>query len=209
MVQECHMKKIIFPLLAASLLSPQAFAGNPKDRSYKFCDDITRIDKLLDRSRESVDRIKREGLNIERIVVSKDRRQLYLVSGDTLLRTYTVAFGWNYIGHKQFEGDGKTPEGIYTIDYKNAQSQFTKSLHVDYPNKDDIAYAKSQGRSPGGDIMIHGLPSNPAKFERISKIHPLDWTLGCVAVTNEEIEEIFALTKERTLVEICKISPAK
>lgn len=203
------MKKLILPLLAASLLSVQAFAGNPKDRSYKFCDDITRIDKLLDRSRESVDRIKREGLNVDRIVVSKDRRQLYLVSGETLLRTYTVAFGWDFIGHKQFEGDGRTPEGIYTIDYKNAQSQFTKSLHVDYPNKDDIAYAKSKGRSPGGDIMIHGLPSNPAKYERISKIHPLDWTLGCVAVTNAEIEEIFALTKERTLVEICKISPAK
>ncbi|WP_374034789.1 murein L,D-transpeptidase family protein [Bdellovibrio bacteriovorus] len=204
------MKKLIFPLIALTLVSLQSFAGSKAtDRSYKYCDDMTQIDKLLDRSRESVERIQREGLNIERIVVSKDKRQLYLVSGDTLLRTYTVAFGWNFIGHKQFQGDGKTPEGIYTIDYKNPKSQFTKSLHVDYPNKADIAYAKSQGKDPGGDIMIHGLPSNPQKYERISKIHPYDWTLGCIAVTNKEIEEIYALVKEKTLVEVCKISPTK
>lgn len=203
------MKKLIFPLIALSLFSVQSFASKAKDRNYKYCDDITQVDKLLDRSRESVQRIQREGLKVERIVVSKDRRELYLVSGDVLLRKFTVAFGWSFIGHKQFEGDGKTPEGIYSIDYKNPQSQYTKSLHVDYPNKDDIAFARSKGRSPGGDIMIHGLPSNAQKFERISKIHPYDWTLGCIAVTNPEIEEIYALVKERTLVEVCKVSPAK
>lgn len=204
------MIRTFISILTTSMVSlPAVAASNAVSKTYRYCDDITRVDTLLDRSRESVERIQREGLKIERIVVSKDRRQLYLISGETLLRSFPVAFGFDPIGHKQFEGDGRTPEGLYSIDYKNPNSLFTKSLHVDYPNKSDIAYAKSKGRSPGGDIMIHGLPRDPQKYARISMIHPMDWTRGCVAVTNEQIEQIYALVKERTLVEICKITPRK
>lgn len=183
--------------------------ANPKDRSYKYCDDITTVDKLLDRTHETPYRLLQEKMNVDRIVVSKDRKELYLVSGSTLLRKYSVAFGWDFIGHKRFEGDGRTPEGIYTIDYKNPNSAFYLSLHVDYPNKADIEYARSKGRSPGGNIMIHGFPNDPKSYERVAKDHPLNWTAGCIAVTNEEIREIYTLVKERTLIEICRISPRR
>lgn len=191
-----------------SLFSINAFAGPSKaaNKNYQFCDDITKVDKLLNRSRESVQRIKDEGLTIERIVVSKDRKELYLVSGETLLRVFPVAFGFTPVGHKQFDGDGKTPEGIYSVDYKNPQSAYTKSLHISYPNKKDLEYAKSQGKSPGGDIMIHGLPTDERKRQMVELIHPMNWTQGCVAVSNPQIEEIYSLVRENTLVEICKMT---
>lgn len=201
------MKKTLIPLVAISLISVNVFAGSKAlDKSYRYCDDITQVDKLLDRSRENVDRLKGEGLKIERIVVSKDRKELYLISGDSMLKVYPVAFGRSPEGHKQFEGDNKTPEGLYFIDYKNPQSQYNKSLHISYPNKADVEFAKAQGKSPGGDIMIHGLPSAERKGQLVGVIHPMNWTQGCIAVTNEEIEEIYTLVKEKTLVEICKMT---
>lgn len=193
-------------ILGFNLTSTQALASKALDRSHRYCDDITQIDKLLDRSREDVKRLESEGIKIERIVISKDRKELYLISGETVVRIFPVAFGFEPVGHKQFQGDGKTPEGLYSIDYKNNQSAFTKSLHITYPNKADLAYAKSQGKSAGGDIMIHGLPTDERKRELISLIHPLNWTQGCVAVTNEQIEEVYALVKTNTLVEICKFT---
>ncbi|WP_373999688.1 murein L,D-transpeptidase family protein [Bdellovibrio bacteriovorus] len=202
------MKNIILPLIALSLISAQSFAASSKalDKKFKYCDDITQVDKLLDRTNQEVSRLQAEGVKIERIVVSKDRKELYLISGDVLVRAFEVAFGRNPEGHKQFEGDNKTPEGIYSIDYKNPKSEFNKSLHISYPNKQDIEYAKSQGKSPGGDIMIHGLPKGQRKGQLTGIVHPFNWTQGCVAVTNEQIEEVYALVKENTLVEICAMS---
>ncbi|CAE79907.1 L,D-transpeptidase family protein [Bdellovibrio bacteriovorus] len=202
------MKKTLLPLIALSLFATNSFAAGSKalDKSFRYCQDISQVDKLLDRSRESVDRLQAEELKVERIVVSKDRKELYLISGETLLKVYPVAFGRNPVGHKQFEGDNKTPEGLYSIDYKNPQSQYTKALHVSYPNKADVEFAKAQGKSAGGDIMIHGLPSEERKGQAVGLIHPMNWTQGCVAVTNPEIEEIYSLVKEKTLIEICKMS---
>lgn len=200
------MKSALF--IFALSISLNAFAAsNASDVNYRFCEDISRVDKLLDRSRETVERFQSEKLNVERIVVSKDRKELYLISGDVVLKKYPVAFGFTPVGHKQFQGDGKTPEGIYFVDYKNPKSLYTKALHVSYPNKADIAYAKSQGRKPGGDIMIHGLPSDENKRQEISLVHPYkDWTEGCVAVNNEQIEEIYALAQENVVVEICAVT---
>ena len=179
-------------------------ANDAANRSYSFCDDITKIDKLLNRTFETSDRLLDERVNVDRIVVSKDRKILYLVSGDSLLRQYNVAFGTNPEGHKQFEGDRKTPEGMYTIDYKNPKSEYTKALHISYPNKKDLEFAKSQGKSAGGAIMVHGFKPdsvmNPRHYKR-------NWTHGCVAVTTEEIEEIYSLVKVNTLIEICSMSP--
>lgn len=199
------MKKLsVFTIIF--LMASGALASNAENRSYKFCDDITRVDKLLDRTRESKERIKRERLEIERIVVSKDRKEMYLISGETLLRKYTVAFGTSRRGHKQFQGDRKTPEGIYFISGKNPNSKFHLSLEVSYPNARDIAFARSRGQSPGGDIMIHGLP-NPSKYSDIIRgMHPMDWTSGCIAVTDEEIEEVYSLVEKGTLIETCKMS---
>lgn len=180
--------------------------SNPTNLNYKYCDDIKQVDKLLDRTRESVDRIRAEGQPIERIVVSKDRKELYLISGETLFRKYTVALGVFARGHKQFQGDRKTPEGIYYITNKNPNSKFHLSIGVSYPNKKDIAYARSQKKSPGGDIMIHGLPNPGPGTDLIYDLHPMNWTQGCIAVTNEEIREIYKLVQSKTLIEICKMA---
>lgn len=201
------MKKTLLVLLALSSLTLHAQAASKAaDKNYRFCDDITQVDKLLDRSNQTVQRLKAEGVKIERIVVSKDRKELYLISGEVVLRYYPVAFGGNPVGHKQFEGDNKTPEGVYFVDYKNPQSQYLKSLHISYPNKKDLEFAKSQGKSAGGDIMIHGFPTDKRKRYWVEMAHPGNWTQGCVAVTDQEIEEIYSLVKENTLVEICKMT---
>ncbi len=200
------MKKIVLLSMCGLLAAPAVFASKATDKKFSYCDDITVVDKLLDRTAETTERIKSEGTKIERIVVSKDRKELYLISGEVLVKVYPVAFGSNPEGHKQFEGDNKTPEGIYFVDYKNPNSAYTKALHVSYPNQADVAYAKSQGKSAGGDIMIHGLPTEERKKMAVGLIHPYNWTQGCVAVKDEEIEEIYSLVKEKTLVEICKSS---
>lgn len=140
----------------------------------------------------------------DQILISKSKRRLYLFKGDRVLRSYAVAFGDPW-GPKRFEGDLKTPEGIYYIESKNPYSAYHLSLKISYPNAEDIAYAKAQGKSPGGDIMIHGFPNAPASNEEVRKIHPFDWTLGCVAVTDQEIEEIYSFIQTKTPVTICPL----
>lgn len=139
----------------------------------------------------------------DRILVEKSLRKMHLFSDGKRIKTYRIALGFSPTGHKQMEGDGKTPEGRYTIESKNSQSAFHLSLKVSYPSNADIARSRSLGVSPGGDIMIHGFPNDPIKFDRVFEVHPLiDWTRGCIAVTNEEIEEIFELVQVGTLIEI-------
>lgn len=206
------MKKAFLALIVLVGSSQASFAiSKPSNWNYKYCDDITKADKLLDRTRESVQRIRAEGKPIERILVSKDRKELYLISGETLFRKYNVAFGIYPRGHKQFQGDRKTPEGIYSISSKNPNSKFHLSLEVSYPNKKDIAFARSHGKSAGGDIMVHGLPNPGPYTDYIYDLHPINWTAGCIAVTNEEIREIYSLVQTGTLIEICKMAdlPAK
>jgi murein L,D-transpeptidase YafK len=116
------------------------------------------------------------------------------------LKTYVVALGRHPDGKKAEEGDGKTPEGTYTIDRRKIKSNFHRALHISYPNGSDAAQAKLRGVSPGGDIMIHGLP-NLLSF--VGQYHTIrDWTQGCVAVTNQEIEEIWRAAPDGTPVEI-------
>lgn len=123
------------------------------------------------------------------IVVDKTARTLTLLNHGKILRRYAqIKLSPNPKGHKHQEGDGRTPEGQYRIDGRNAASQFHLSLRISYPNAKDIALAKQLGVSPGGDIFIHGQP-NHSPLERI----PADWTAGCIAVRNAEIEEIWSL----------------
>ncbi len=140
---------------------------------------------------------------VDKILVSKAKRELYLIKENIILKTYRIALGANPEGPKHFEGDGKTPEGLYSVDYKNAESNYHLSLHLSYPNRADLAYAKSIGLSPGANIMIHGFPNDPIKSAAVEKYHPENWTNGCLALTNGEVEEIFALVRENTLIEIC------
>jgi murein L,D-transpeptidase YafK len=139
-------------------------------------------------------------MRVDRIVVEKIKRTLTLMDGRKALKTYKVALGGQSVGAKDRQGDHKTPEGIYSVDAKNPNSQFYKALHLSYPNPADRANARKLGVSPGGDVEIHGLG---AKWGWLGAKHRLtDWTDGCVALTNEEIDEIYPLVKVGTTVEI-------
>ncbi len=136
----------------------------------------------------------------DKILIVKSTRTMTLFSGTKALKTYKVALGTVPVGPKRREGDHKTPEGIYTIDARNPQSRFHLSLHISYPSAADREQARKLGASPGGAIMIHGLAPG---FGYLGTLHrQTDWTDGCVAVTNAEIEEIWKLVPVGTRVEI-------
>lgn len=123
------------------------------------------------------------------IVVDKSRRVMTLWAGKKPFKTYRIALGGNPVGDKEQEGDSRTPEGRYVIDGKNPGSSFHLSLRISYPNKQDRADAARRGVSPGGLIMIHGTPGYLGMLQSTGAIR--DWTSGCIAVSNEEIEEIY------------------
>jgi murein L,D-transpeptidase YafK len=140
------------------------------------------------------------GLKIDRILIQKRRHRMVLYAANRRVRVYSVALGRGGLGPKIRQGDGKTPEGFYRIDGRNPDSRFHLALHLDYPNADDVLAAAERGEEPGGDIMIHGLPNG---FVWLSDFRRLpDWTAGCIAVTDAEIEEIWDLVPDGTPVEI-------
>ncbi|WP_294819013.1 L,D-transpeptidase family protein [uncultured Flavobacterium sp.] len=140
------------------------------------------------------------GKTINRLIVYKSKRKMQAWSGIELLKTYTISLGRNPTGHKQFEGDCKTPEGIYYIDGRNPNSAFYKNLGISYPNTADIAHAEKLGKPPGGDIKIHGLRNGKGY---IGKFHRWgNWTAGCIAVTNKEMEELYGAVEDGTVIEI-------
>lgn len=135
---------------------------------------------------------------VDAIIVDKSDRTLWLMEGKTVVRTYrNIALGDAPTGHKQFEGDEKTPEGTYRINGRNPTSRYHLSLRVSYPNAQDRAFAAKAGKSPGGDIFIHGQP-NGSPLARIGQ----DWTDGCVALSNAEIKEIWGLVRDGTKITI-------
>lgn len=138
--------------------------------------------------------------SVDRILIEKNARRLMLISQGEVLKSYNIALGGNPIGPKERQGDNKTPEGTYVIDGRNKDSRFHLSLHISYPNERDKNRAKELGVSPGGDIMIHGIKNG---FSWVGDAHTaVDWTKGCIAVTDEEIEEISKLAPNGTIVEI-------
>lgn len=134
------------------------------------------------------------GPPVTSVEVHKADRKMYLISGAQVLKVYTIHLGGNSVGHKQFEGDGKTPEGRYFISHRNANSIYHLSLGISYPNDADRAFAASQGRPPGGDIFIHGANNRGSSRG--------DWTVGCIAVSDREIEQIFAMVNPGTVINI-------
>ena len=138
---------------------------------------------------------------IDFLLVEKSMRTMKAYSGTQLLKTYKISLGGNPTGHKVFEGDEKTPEGIYAINDRNPHSGYHKNLGVSYPNVTDREKAKTIGKSPGGDIKIHGLRNGA--FRMINKLHRLtDWTNGCIAVTNSEIDELYKAVVPNAKIEI-------
>jgi murein L,D-transpeptidase YafK len=138
---------------------------------------------------------------VDLIVVEKRRRRMRLFYRDRVVRSYRVALGQNPVGHKRERGDGRTPEGLYRIDYKKPESKFNLALHIDYPNERDRAQAEARGADPGGAIYIHGHPKEAAELAYFRlKFAREDWTDGCIAVTNREIDEIYRSVREGTPV---------
>jgi murein L,D-transpeptidase YafK len=139
----------------------------------------------------------------DRVVVKKGERKLTLYSGSQVLREYRVNLGDSPVGHKFREGDERTPVGDYVLDWRNPNSQYHKSIHVSYPNEQDKAFARAMGYpSPGGMIMIHGRP-NWLSSERVAQEYDRrDWTNGCIAVKNHEMDEIWRLVRDGTPIRI-------
>lgn len=131
------------------------------------------------------------GPEVTRVVVDKGDRVMHLMHNDEVLKSYRVGLGFAPNGHKAVEGDGRTPEGEYRIDRRNPNSEFHLSIGISYPNDQDRAKALAAGRKPGGDIFIHG---RPWKYRKGGQ----DWTAGCIAVTNREIEQIYAMVRDGT-----------
>ena len=134
------------------------------------------------------------GPAVTEVRVFKADRKMYLMHGEAALAVYDVALGFAPVGHKQHEGDGRTPEGSYLITRRNPNSRYYLSIGIDYPRPADVERARSMGLSPGGDIFIHGRGGITNPFR--------DWTAGCIAVTNEEIEDIYAMVPEGTPINI-------
>ena len=158
--------------------------------------------KSLDQT--AINRI-RSTTPINEVHVYKGKRTLELRHDDQVIKTYHMRLGFAPTGHKVQEGDGKTPEGRYLIDWRNPQSAFYKSLHISYPNQADKAKAAALGVSPGGDIMIHGsaTTSQVNKLPSLMEYFPRsDWTWGCVAVKNTDMDEIWLLVDNGTPIEI-------
>lgn len=136
----------------------------------------------------------------DRIVVHKAARELVLFADGRELKRYRVSLGGQPVGAKRQEGDERTPEGTYRVDYRKADSSFHLALHVSYPDQQDVVRARQAGVDPGGLIMIHGLPNRLPFLGRLHRL--VDWTNGCIAVTNPEIEQIWSLVDTGTPVEI-------
>lgn len=132
------------------------------------------------------------------VLVKKGERKLYLMSNGTPYQSYSIALGGNPQGHKRQEGDQRTPEGRYLIDWRNARSAYHLSLHISYPNPQDRSEAESQGVSAGGMIMIHGQPNGLGWLGRLLQLW--DWTDGCIAVTNVAMEEIWGAVGNGTSI---------
>lgn len=167
------MTRFIKLLAAGLLLAVVAACGTGKFKSYS-------------------------GPPVTQIVVNKSARQMLFLSGNRIIKAYHVSLGNQPVGHKQFEGDGRTPEGLYYIDRRNPDSRYHLSLGISYPNRQDAERAAAQGMRAGSDIFIHGQgPEGRAQ----SKVAP-DWTVGCIAVTDPEIEDIYAMVPDGTPIQI-------
>ena len=134
------------------------------------------------------------------VVVKKSINRLSLIRGGKVFRTYHIVLGSHPKGPKQRQGDGRTPEGRYILDYKNAHSKFYKSIHISYPNKADRERARKAHVNPGGSIMIHGQKNGLGWLSFISQY--FNWTDGCIAVTNRDMDEIWEYVKVGTPIEI-------
>ncbi len=136
----------------------------------------------------------------DHVIINKSEQRLYLMRGDNVLGTYDIALGLSPKGHKEQEGDFRTPEGDYLLTRRLIDSDFFMAIEVSYPNKADVAHANKLGVKPGGSIMVHGQPDEPKKPARYYQNY--NWTDGCIAVSNAAMVDIWQLTTVNTLISI-------
>lgn len=141
-----------------------------------------------------------DNVSVDKVSVDKSKRRLYLFKDGEVIREFRIALGKQPIGHKREEGDQRTPEGNYSLGHVMENSQFYRSIHIDYPNLNDMAIANSLSLNPGGDIKIHGQKNGEARSSAF--VQSFDWTDGCIALTNEEMDELLRLVKQGTPIEI-------
>ena len=192
---------IALSLVLASCASPDA-ASDPVDVSARTTSPDTQSRRIRARGTASRSLPSRGqtyfGPIADYLIVDKSERMLVVYEDGKPIRAYRgLQFGETPMGHKRFQGDERTPEGVYRIDWRNPQSRFHLSLRISYPNQSDVAFASQYGRSPGGDIFIHGQP-NGLRQGRLRG----DWTDGCIALSNEEIEELWRIVPDGTPIEI-------
>jgi len=137
---------------------------------------------------------------VDLVKVDKSERKMYLLEQGKIVKEYRISLGGSPEGHKQQEGDQRTPEGAYTLDYKKEDSSFYRSMHISYPNAADKAQAKERGVSPGGFIMVHGQRNYLGWLSAIAQ--NFDWTNGCIAITNDEMDEFMRLVSVGTKIHI-------
>ena len=142
----------------------------------------------------------RAGQSIDKILVLKSARRLQLISDGKPIKTYRISLGKQPKGPKMREGDKRTPEGLYWVDWRKKSDKFNLAMHINYPNISDAATARREGVNPGSMIMIHGTPDSEENPEEL--FHTLDWTDGCIAMKNYEMREVWNLVKDGTMVEI-------
>jgi len=186
-------------LLLCLLLLPTLYACHSDARSNSVLDEEEQT--LQEKKRAKQGRhIAKLATAIDSIVVRKSEREMTVYAGNEKLKTYIISLGQNPKGAKRSQGDNKTPEGIYYINDRNANSIYHKNLGVSYPNNKDRAYANQHNVKTGGDIKIHGLP-NKQKYKTEDYLAS-DWTWGCIAVSNEEIDELFKYVKTGAVINI-------
>jgi murein L,D-transpeptidase YafK len=140
------------------------------------------------------------GKSIDKVLVLKSARKLQLISDGKPIKTYRISLGKQPKGAKMREGDKRTPEGMYWVDWRKKSDKFNLAMHINYPNISDAATARREGVNPGSMIMIHGTPDSEDNPEEL--FHTLDWTDGCIAMKNYEMREVWNLVKDGTMVEI-------
>jgi L,D-peptidoglycan transpeptidase YkuD (ErfK/YbiS/YcfS/YnhG family) len=176
----------------------QAALETSRQALERKADEIAALQGNIEALEETVFTLRME--SADKILIEKQARRLSLLSKGEVIKSYKIALGGNPVGPKERQGDNKTPEGTYRIDARNGNSGFHLSLHISYPNAQDKKRAKKLGVSPGGDIMIHGIKNG---FSQVGASHAeTDWTEGCIAVTNQEMEEIYKFVPIGTVVEI-------
>ena len=181
-----------------TIATQQAALDTSRQALEDKADEIGKLQETIATLEEKLFALRAEA--VDKVLIEKQTRRLTLLARGEVVKTYNIALGGNPFGPKERQGDCKTPEGTYIIDSRNGNSGYHLALHISYPNEDDKRRARELGVSPGGDIMIHGLKNG---FAQVGASHTAsDWTEGCIAVTNQEMEEIYRFVPDGTVVEI-------